>query len=141
MSKKMKAITVPAALNQLDNVLDFVNSELAEYNCSVKLQTQVAIAVEEIFVNIAHYAYNPQIGEATVQCEVDGDPLHITIQFLDGGKPYNPLDREDPDTTLPAEERDIGGLGVYLVKKSMDALSYEYKDGKNILTIQKIVQG
>lgn len=135
----MKAITVPAALDQLDCVLDFLNSELAAYNCSAKLQTQVAIAVEEIFVNIAHYAYHPEIGEATVQCEVNGDPRQMTIQFLDGGKPYNPLEKEDPDISLSVEERDVGGLGVYLVKKTMDNLSYEYKDGKNILTIKKII--
>jgi len=133
----MKAITVPAALDQLYTLLDFLESELARCNCSANIQTQVALAAEEIFVNIAHYAYHPESGDATVKCEVSGDPPHITVQFVDGGQPYNPLAREDPDITMSVEERDIGGVGGYLVKKTMDTCFYEYKDGKNILTIQK----
>jgi serine/threonine-protein kinase RsbW len=136
----MKTKMVPAVPEQLDDVLDFVNSQLAEYNGSVKIQMQLNLAVEEVFINIANYAYHPEIGEATVRCEVEGDPLRITIQFIDGGKPYNPLEKDDPDITLSVEERNIGGLGVYLVKQIMDAVSYEYKDGKNILTMQKTIQ-
>lgn len=133
----MKTLTVPATLDQLDAVLDFINGELEAADCPMKTQMQIDIAAEEIYVNIAHYAYNPEIGEATIRCAVEQDPLCVTIQFLDNGVPYNPLEKADPDTSLSAEERDIGGLGIFMVKKSMDDISYQYQDGKNILTIQK----
>lgn len=133
----MKSITVEATLNYLDTVLDFINGELESINCPMKIQMQIDIAVEEIYVNIAHYAYNPNIGEATIYYASEKDPLRVMIQFLDHGIPYNPLEKEDPDTSLSAEERGVGGLGIFMVKKSMDNISYEYKDGKNILTIQK----
>ena len=128
----------PASLDQLERVQAFIEEELASYPCSPKIKFQLDVAVEEIFVNIAHYAYRPhQQGEATVRCCVGGEPLQVTIQFLDGGTPFNPLAKEDPDVTLSAEERKIGGLGILMVKKSMDAVDYAYEDGKNILTIQK----
>lgn len=133
----MKEITVPAALGELDRVTDFINEELEAQGCPLKAQMQIDIAVEEIYVNIAHYAYHPGVGEATVRCAVGGDPLQVEIQFLDSGTPYNPLAKEDPDTSLPAEERQIGGLGIYMVKKSMDHITYNYGDGKNVLTIKK----
>ena len=133
----MKTLTVPARTDQLEVVQEFIQQELENQECPMKVQMQIAIAVEEIFVNIAHYAYKPVEGDATIRCEVGGDPLEVTIQFLDHGKPYNPLAKEDPDITLSAEERQIGGLGMFMVKKSMDSLDYEYQDGKNILTIKK----
>lgn len=133
----MKTLTVPARIDQLEVVQEFIQQELEKQDCSPKAQIQISIAVEEIFVNIAHYAYKPVEGDATIRCEVGGDPLEVTIQFLDHGKPYNPLAKEDPDVTLSAEERGIGGLGIFMVKKSMDSLDYEYHDGKNILTIKK----
>ena len=136
----MKSITVPALTEQLDTVLQFVQNELDQINCPLKICNQIAIAVEEIFVNIAHYAYRPDVGDATIRCQVStsGQP-QITVEFLDSGKPYDPLENADPDTTLSAEERDIGGLGIFMVKRLMDDVKYEYKDGKNILTIQKLV--
>lgn len=133
----MKEITVPALLEKLEDVIAFVDGQLEAHDCPMKVQMQVDIAVEELFVNIAHYAYNPEIGEATVRLGVGGDPLQVTIQFLDGGKPYNPLVKADPDVSLSAEERDVGGLGIFMVKKSMDDVAYAYEDGKNILTIKK----
>ena len=133
----MKTLTVPARIDQLEVVQEFIQQELEKQDCSPKAQIQISIAVEEIFVNIAHYAYKPVEGDATIRCEVGGDPVEVTIQFLDHGKPYNPLAKEDPDVTLSAEERGIGGLGIFMVKKSMDSLDYEYHDGKNILTIKK----
>lgn len=133
----MKEITVAANIEQLERVLAFIESELEAQECPMKAQMQIAIAVEEIFVNIAHYAYHPVEGEATIRIRIGGEPLQVTIQFLDGGKPYNPLEKSDPDTTLDAEERDIGGLGIFMVKKSMDSLAYNYEEGKNILTIKK----
>lgn len=135
----MAELTVSATLENLDPVTDFINEQLELKGCSMKLQTQVDLAVEEIYVNIAHYAYHPEDGVATIRCEVGGEPLQITIEFLDSGKPYNPLEKEDPDLTLDVEERDMGGLGIYMVKNLVDEISYEYRDGKNILTIQKQV--
>ena len=133
----MKKLTVPATLEQLEVVQAFVEGELEEHGCPMKTVMQVSIAVEEIYVNIARYAYHPEIGEATVRCAVGGEPLQITIQFLDSGRPFDPLQKPDADTTLTAEERDIGGLGILMVKKSMDGVTYEYKDGCNILTLSK----
>jgi len=98
---------------------------------------QIALAIEEIFVNIADYAYHPNTGTVTIRSTIQKSVPAIMIQFLDQGKPYNPLERIDADITLNAEERAIGGLGILLVKKTMDNVKYEYKDGKNILTIQK----
>jgi anti-sigma regulatory factor (Ser/Thr protein kinase) len=103
----------------------------------MKAQMQIDIAIDELFSNIAHYAYNSEIGQATVRVEAIKDPLAVTITFIDNGVPYDPLANADPDTTLSAEEREIGGLGIYMVKKSMDDVTYEYRDGKNILKIQK----
>lgn len=130
----------PATLDQLEQVQAFVAQQLEGYPCSGKVKFQLDVAVEEIFVNIAHYAFHSEEkGEATVRCCVGGSPLQVTIQFLDRGKPFNPLAKEDADTTLSAEERDIGGLGILMVKKSMDAVDYAYQDGRNILTIKKSI--
>ena len=133
----MKELTVAATVENIEAVTDFVNEELEALECPMKVQMQIDIAIDELFGNIAHYAYNPEIGKATVRVEVIEDPLAVTITFIDNGVPYDPLAKADPDTTLSAEEREIGGLGIYMVKKSMDDVTYEYKDGKNILKIQK----
>lgn len=133
----MKEITLPATLENLAAVQAFVEEELEAADCPMKAMMQVSIAVEEIYVNIAHYAYNPEVGEATVRCAVGGDPLQVTIQFLDSGKPFDPLAKPDADTTLSAEEREIGGLGILMVKKSMDDVQYRYENGCNILTLKK----
>lgn len=133
----MKELTVPATLENLDAVQGFIEGELETNGCPLKAIMQISVAVEEIYVNIAHYAYNPEIGEATVRCSVEGEPLRVTIQFLDSGKPFDPLTKQDADTTLSAEEREVGGLGILMVKKSMDNLEYAYEDGKNILTLKK----
>lgn len=127
----------PAQVEQLEAVQTFIVDQLKDHPCPERVLLQLEVAVEEIFVNIASYAYPAQGGEAVIRCTVEPDPLQISIQFEDGGKPFNPLEREDPDITLSAEERRIGGLGLLMVKKSMDDIHYEYKDGKNILTIQK----
>ena len=132
-----KELVIEASTDKLDEVIAFVDTQLESYECSMKTQMQIDIAVEEIFVNIANYAYNPEIGDATIRVEVSNEPLAVAITFLDHGKPYDPLAKEDPDVTLSAEERDIGGLGIFMTKKSMDNIRYEYKDGQNILTIEK----
>ena len=133
----MKELTIAATIENISTVTDFVNEQLESYDCPMKAQMQIDIAIDELFGNIAHYAYNPEIGEATVRVEVVENPLSVVITFIDNGVPYDPLKNDDPDTTLSADERDIGGLGIYMVKKSMDDIIYEYKDGQNILKIKK----
>ena len=133
----MKELTLAATVENIETVTEFVNAQLELLDCPIKAQMQIDIAIDELFGNIAHYAYNPEVGSATVRVEVIEDPLAVTITFIDNGVPYDPLAKADPDTTLSAEERDIGGLGVYMVKKSMDDIIYEYKDGQNILKIKK----
>ena len=133
----MKELTVNATVENIEIVTDFVNEQLEELLCPMKAQMQIDIAIDELFGNIANYAYDPEVGPATVRVEVVDTPLSVVITFIDHGVPYDPLKQEDPDTTRAAEEREIGGLGIYIVKKSMDEISYEYKDGQNILRIRK----
>lgn len=133
----MDSITVPAKEEQLYTVTEFVDTLLEENDCPAKAQMQIDVAIEEIFINIASYAYKPVDGEAEVRCEVLRDPLRVVIQFLDGGKPFDPLAREDPDLSEEAMDAREGGLGILLVKKSMDNVKYAYEGGKNILTILK----
>lgn len=133
----MKQLTVVASVENIETVTDFVNEQLEAFDCPMKAQMQIDIAIDEIFGNIAHYAYNPDIGEATVKVEVTENPLAVIITFIDNGVPYNPLKQADPDITQSADERQIGGLGIYMVKKSMDEITYEYKDGQNVLSVKK----
>ena len=133
----MEELNLPALQENLGQVMDFVEEHLEQAGCPAKTLLQVSMAVEEIFINIASYAYDPKVGPATIRVEVKEDPLCVIITFVDHGRPYDPLAREDPDVTLPAEQRQVGGLGIFLVKKTMDDIRYEYKDGSNILTITK----
>lgn len=133
----MEELNLPALRENLDQVMGFVEEHLEQAGCPAKTLLQVSMAVEEIFINIASYAYDPKVGPATIRVEVKEDPLCVIITFVDHGRPYDPLAREDPDVTLPAEQRQVGGLGIFLVKKTMDDIRYEYKDGSNILTITK----
>lgn len=133
----MKELTVEADTEQLETVTAFLNEQLEAKSCTMKVQTQLEIVVEEIFANIANYAYPSKKGQVTIRIIVEEETLSMVITFIDSGIPYDPLKKEDPDITLSAEEREIGGLGVFLCKKLVDDMHYEYKDGKNILTIQK----
>ena len=133
----MKEMKLTAEVANMDAVLDFVNAELEAHDVPMKAIVQIDIAVEEIFVNIAHYAYNPDVGPARVTVDVEGEPPCAVISLIDEGKPYDPLSREDPDITLSVEERQIGGLGIFIVKKTMDTVRYTYEDNKNILTMMK----
>lgn len=133
----MKELNISATIENIPAVTEFVDEELEACDCPMKAQMQIDIAIDELFGNIARYAYNPEVGPATVRVEVLNDPLAVEITFIDGGIPYDPLKKEDPDITLSAEQREIGGLGIFMVKKSMDSITYEYKDGKNILAIKK----
>ena len=133
----MREMDIAATLENLDTVMAFVDQQLEEVGCSMKAQMQIDIAVEEVYVNIAHYAYNPEVGGVTIRVQIEEDPLAVILTFIDKGKPYDPLAKEDPDVTLAAEDRQIGGLGIFMVKKSMDNVSYEYNEGRNILTLKK----
>ena len=133
----MKELTIAATVENIETVTAFVDEQLEALDCPMKAQMQIDIAIDELFGNIAHYAYNPEVGSATVRVEVIEEPLAVIITFIDKGVPYDPLAKADPDITLSAEEREIGGLGIFMVKKSMDEITYEYKDGQNILKIKK----
>ena len=133
----MKELNIAATVENIETVTDFVNEQLEALDCPMKAQMQIDIAIDELFGNIAHYAYNPDVGDATVRVEVIEDPLAVVITFIDKGVPYDPLAKADPNTTLSAEEREIGGLGIFMVKKTMDDIIYEYKEGQNILKIKK----
>ena len=133
----MKELNIAATVENIETVTDFVNEQLESLDCPMKAQMQIDIAIDELFGNIAYYAYNPEIGQATVRVEVVEEPLSVVITFIDNGVPYDPLAKADPDTTLSADERAIGGLGIFMVKKTMDNVTYEYKDGQNILKIIK----
>ena len=133
----MKELTLEARVDSLPQVLAFVDEYLESLDCSMKVQMQIDVAVEEIYVNVASYAYAPETGNVTITLETADAPRSVTITFTDSGVPYDPLAKEDPDVTLSAEERKIGGLGIYMVKKTMDSMTYEYKNKQNVLTITK----
>ena len=135
-----KKLTVAATLDNLSAVNEFVTNLAAEANCSPKAEMQLELVTEEIFVNIVSYAYNDKKGTATVSGNFSEDPPALELKFIDEGIPYNPLAKEDPDANESLEERDIGGWGIFLVKKNVDDIAYEYKDGKNILTIRKKIR-
>ncbi len=130
-------LTLEARTENLSKVAAFVQSRLEAAGCSLKMQMQIDVAVEEIFVNIANYAYTPEVGSATVRVEVSENPVKVSITFIDRGIPYDPLAKTDPDVSLSAEEREIGGLGIFMTKQLMDDVVYEYRDGQNILTLKK----
>ncbi len=133
----MNTITLEATVENIPSVTAFVEEQLEAMGCPMRAQMQIDVAVDEIFGNIANYAYAPGTGEATVGVELEASGEAVVITFIDGGVPYNPLQKTDPDVTLSAEERTVGGLGIFLVKKTMDGMSYAYEDGKNILRLRK----
>ncbi len=128
----MNELIVEASLDNMEAVQDFVSEYLDD--CSMKVQNQIGIVVDEIFSNIANYAYNPEVGGAKVRISVGDD---ITIEFEDSGVAYNPLTAKTPDITLSEDEREIGGLGLFMVEKMMDSVEYRRDGNKNILTIKK----
>ena len=132
-------LDILATVDNCSEAKQFVEDRLSVVGCTPKILMQVRLAVEEIFVNIAHYAYAPSEGKATLRVEIGGEPLSVSITFMDNGKPYDPLAKADPNVTLPAEEREIGGLGIFITKNVMDDITYEYKNGANILSIKKTV--
>ena len=137
----MKGITVDATIDNVQTITDFVDERLEEMNCPVKAQMQIDIVIDELCSNVARYAYSDKTGKVTVSVDTVDKPMKVWLTFTDEGVPYNPLAKEDPDITLSAEERKLGGLGIYMVKKMMDEFRYEYKDGKNIVTVCKVIEG
>ena len=133
----MVSISVPAKVESIDKVTEFVDEQLEAAECSMKASVQINVAIDEIFANIAFYAYPEGEGDVVVQIDIENDPRIAVLTFVDSGIPYNPLEKQDPDVTLSLEERQIGGLGIFIVKKSMDDMIYERKDGQNILTLRK----
>ncbi|WP_408071197.1 ATP-binding protein [Butyrivibrio sp. JL13D10] len=133
--REMKELKLEARIENLPQVLKFIDGELEESGCSMKNQMKIDMAVEELYVNIAHYAYRDDIGDATIRFSCDGESAMITL--IDSGIFYDPLQKDDPDVSLSAEERQIGGLGIYMVKNSMDDVKYEYSNNQNITTITK----
>ena len=136
----MKELTIAATVENIEAVIDFVSEQLEALSCPVKAQMQIAVAIDELFGNIAQYAYKPDVGEATVRVEVIDTPLSVVITFIDGGVPFDPLAAAEPDTALSAEERPLGGLGIFMVKKTMDKITYRYENGRNILSIRKTLR-
>ena len=133
----MKEITVDAMIENMNTVTAFVDDFLDQIACPMKSRIQINIVIYEIFVNICHYAYKDSVGAVTVRVESGNTPKAVFLTFTDNGIPYNPLDTEDPDITLSSEERKIGGLGIYLVKKNMDEMKYEYVNQQNRLWMEK----
>ena len=130
--------TFAATDENLNAVLGFVEEELEALDCPMKLVMQITVSVEELFVNIAHYAYPG--GQGDMQLAIWDTDGVVSIRFSDHGIPFDPLAKADPDVTLSAEQRRIGGLGIYMVKKSMDSVHYVWEDGQNILTIAKKIR-
>ena len=135
MKLEMYELEIAADVDKLSEVTEFVDSILEKNGCPIKVQMKIDLALEELFVNIAHYAYPD--GEGTAKILTGANSEYVEITFIDSGVPYDPLAKPDPDVTLSIEERQIGGLGIFLSKKLMDDISYKYEDNKNILTVRK----
>lgn len=133
----MKELSVKAVVASIPEVTAFIDAQLEAIECPVRAQMHIDLAIDELFANIANYAYPDGTGDALVQYEYDEKERTVSVTFTDSGIPFDPLQNQDPDITLPVEERQIGGLGIMMVKKTMDNIVYRYENGKNILTIQK----
>lgn len=133
----MNYLTVPARTEALEDVQAFLEGQLEGWDCSPGLQMQLSLVAEEIFVNIAHYAYPNGFGDAVIGVEISPQPPVLTLRFADHGIPFDPLSQPEADITLSAQERPIGGLGIFLTRKIMDEAVYSHADGQNILTLRK----
>ncbi|MBR1472408.1 MAG: ATP-binding protein [Lachnospiraceae bacterium] len=136
----MVELTVPAVFDSYDRVTAFVEAELEKRDCPITAQSQISIALDEIYSNIVNYAYpDGTDGELTLQLAFEPENAEdlVCMTFIDNGVPYNPLIKSDPDTTLSAEEREVGGLGIFMVKQLMDHMEYEFRGGQNILILKK----
>ncbi len=133
-----RTLSVPSEAEDLYKVLDFISSCLSSSSPSKEFVSQLQLVVEEVFVNIANYAYQPPgSGDVKITCAVEKDMMKVALTFEDSGRAFDPLQKPDPDTTEPLDDRKVGGLGIFLVKNHVDGISYRREDGKNILTIEK----
>ena len=139
MADIFKKIRVAATKENLETVTAFLDEILDEKDCPLKVRLQIDLALEEMYINIANYAYTPKIGEMELRVAFDEAGRELTMVLIDSGIPYDPLAKKDPDVTLSAEEREIGGLGIFMTKKTMDSVDYEYKNGQNILRLKKSI--
>lgn len=130
-------IKVTAEVSNLPVIIEFVEKQLERTNCSMKTITELELITEEIFTNISNYAYSPEKGMAEIKVNISDENPEIILSFEDFGRKFNPLEKSDPDTGLSLEEREIGGLGIFLVKKYSDNVTYKYEDNRNILIIRK----
>lgn len=136
--KKIKSeLILEASLDKLEDAFAFFNQALEEAGIKEDIQFKIQIAVEEIFVNIASYAYPKASGNAKLTFQIEENPKRIIMEFYDKGIPYNPLEKPDPNVNEDVMERTIGGLGIYMVKESMDDMQYKYEDDQNILILVK----
>ena len=133
----MKEMTLAATLENIPVVTAFIDAQLEALSCPMKAQAQIDVAIDELFGNIARYAYPNGIGDVTVRFDFDETPRMVSVTFIDSGIPFDPLQKADPDVSRPADEREAGGLGIFMVKKSMDKLAYRHENGFNMLTIYK----
>lgn len=136
----MKRLVTEARKEKLSDVLAFVDEELDSAGCSQSARRQINMAVEEIFLNVSSYAYGEEGGRLEVELSIDKEESLLELTFLDSGVAFDPLNREETDIHLPGRERSPGGLGILMVKKTMDDMKYEYRDAKNVLTIKKHLQ-
>ena len=135
--ERMTYQTFPAKTESLSDVLGFVDQKLDSFECPMKIQMAVCVAIEEVFVNVAHYAYGEGQGDMRLGVGLDEENRTVTFRMTDKGVPFDPLQKPDPDITLSAEDREIGGLGIFIAKKTMDSISYIYENGENVLTMIK----
>lgn len=133
----MQQITLPADIRHIGEATAFVYEMLDKSGCPQRTRTQIDVALDELLSNVVRYAYPPKTGNFTIGVEILADPRRAVITLTDQGVPYDPLKKPDPDVTLSAQDRQIGGLGIYIVKKTMDAVTYDYLNGSNIVTIVK----
>lgn len=142
MEEEEKVLTVNASMDHLDEVIAFVEEQLESASCPLKVQGQICVSFEELYVNVVNYAYGEESGECVIGMNIStvGNEKKMVLTVKDRGNPFNPLKKEDPDITLSVEDRPIGGLGIYMVKQSMDDVMYEYQKGWNVIKIVKMWQ-
>lgn len=132
-----KEIILDATVENIAVATDFLEKCLSETNCPKQVRVQMNIAMDELLGNIVRYAYGEADGQAVIRFELEKHPEAVCVIFIDRGIPYNPLEKKDPDIALPAKERKVGGLGIYIVRQFMDEMEYERNDGQNRLLIRK----
>lgn len=130
-------LKIEAKIENVDDLTTKVNECLEKMGCSMRSMTQIDIALDELFSNVCHYAYDGELGHVIVDVTEVQDGKAVQITLKDSGIPFDPLKHQDPDISKSIHERAIGGLGIFMVKRTMDDVLYEYRDGLNMLTVIK----